>query len=510
MHPRSCAAVPIALTHPTRAHLALLSAAALLGACDPDEAAARRSWLHTTLVLDNQVFLETEPELTGGKLAAMASDPYAYFRGSVGQYARDLAQAGAPGYLPTAYLPAEAADVALVGDPHLENIGTYRPAEGPLVLEFNDFDAATYGPYHYDVRRLALSIAVAGRVLALDEAAQGAAVLAALRGYTEEIARLADGAPPAAILSDEPDLADYTILRDLFKKADEDGGAREELADYTAVEFDEDRGAHVRRFQYGEVEPPRVWRGGAYEQQIHEDALAPTSADDRWIIGQVMRSYPATLAAPLLRQEEHLAIKGVARRLGAGVASYPVRRYYVLIEGPTAEVDDDQILELKQIFDPMLVPGMDEAARPRFTDNGQRTLTLQRALQSGPAVDPLFGVGHAGGLRFRVRERTKYQRGLDLARIAERLADGRFSAGDVAELTRWAGVLLARSHARAPKHDGRPAAPAIAAAIAADPEGFLRETIDFVAAYAPVLDQDYAHLGALLADYGPHLGYFAR
>jgi len=492
--------------------LALLGAA-LLSACDPDPAAARRSWLHTTLVLDNQVFLEADPELTGGKLAKMADDPYAYFRGTVGQYARDLAQAGAPGYLPTAYLPAEAADVALIGDPHLENIGTYRPGQGALVLEFNDFDAATYGPYHYDVRRLALSIAVAAQVFArqspsFDDQARDAALLAALRGYTDEIAEIAEGAAPAALLSDQPDLSANKIFRDLFKKASEDGGAREELDDYTVIEFDPERGAAVRRFQHGEIEPSRIWRGGAYEQLIHEDTLAPAEADDRWIIGHIMRSYPATLAAPL--PAAHLTIKGVARRLGAGVASYPVRRYYVLIEGPTAELADDQILELKQIFDPMLIPGMDEAARPRFADNGRRTLTLQRALQSGPAVDPLFGVGHAGDQRFRVRERTKFQRGLDRERIAGRLADGRFSLDDVVDLARWAGVLLARSHARAPKHDGRPAAPAIAAALAADPGGFIQETLDFVAAYAPVLAQDHAHLGALLEEFGPRLGYFAR
>lgn len=222
-----------------------------------------------------------------------------------------------------------------------------------------------------------------------------------------------------------------------------------------------------------------------------------------------MRSYPATLAAPLPHQEEQLAIKGVARRLGAGVASYPVRRYYVLIEGPTAEVDDDQILELKQIFDPMLVPGMDEAARPRFTDNGQRTLTLQRALQSGPAVDPLFGVGHAGGLRFASASAPSTS--------AASISRGSPSASPTAasapatSLSSPAGRACC-SPAATPAHPSTTAAPPPRdrRRHRRRPRGFLRETVDFVAAYAPVLDQDYAHLDALLADHGPRLGYFAR
>ena len=496
----------MALLRPAPA--AALLAAHVALACDPDAALARRHWLHTTLVLDNQVFLEVDPDLAGGKFAKMALDRHAFFRGTVGNYARDVAQAGAPGYRPTAYLPAAAADLALIGDPHLENIGTYRPADGRLRVDFNDLDAAAYGPYHLDVRRLAVAVAIAGGALGdaapvLDEAAQDAALDAALRGYVDELLRLAAaGAPPAPLFADDPALG--VILRDLVKKAAEDGGAREELADYTRVE------AGARRLAFGEVEPARRWAAAGFEQVVYEDALVPILPEEAWLIDPVLDTYPATLADPAALPPGALAVKGVARRLGAGVASYPVRRYYVLVEGPSADLGDDWILELKQIYDPLQVPALEQAATRPFADNGERLLFMHRALQSGPAVDPLFGVGRAGDLHFRVRERTKYQRGLDLARIAGRLADGRFRPGDFVDLAGAAGALLARAHARAPTRSGRPALPAIAALLAADSGGFIAETRDFARDYALVVDADRLHLADLMAAHGPRLGYHAR
>jgi uncharacterized protein (DUF2252 family) len=86
----------------------------------------------------------------------MGDDVYAFMRGSLGQFRRDL-EAPVGFDTRTRYLTAEASTVQIVGDPHIENIGTFRLENASLAVEFNDFDAAAYGAYHTDVWRLATS-----------------------------------------------------------------------------------------------------------------------------------------------------------------------------------------------------------------------------------------------------------------------------------------------------------------------------------------------------------------
>ncbi len=512
----------------------LASGLLLVGACDPGDG-ARDQWLHNVVVLDNQVFFETEPELAGGKLAKMDLDLYAYFRGTAGCYARDLAQAGGPGYLPTDFLAEDAADVALIGDPHLENIGTYlrrglrddlptdapdsdEPAgdssarDGVLVVDFNDYDAATYGPFHFDVRRLALSAAIASASIeALSPGFAEATVeapRALTQAYVDEIERLQAGGADEPLTEESGELG--TILADLVKKAREKGDDREELSDYTEI-VDGERSLAVR-----ENDAAISWRAGSYSHVVYDDEIAAVAADDLWIIKSVLEdTYPASVADPAMLEPvaETLRIKGVGRRLGAGVASYPVRRYYVLVEGPTDAIADDWILELKQVFDPLVVPGLEQAAGGRpFADNGERVVAMQRGLQGSTDNDALLGYGAAGGLTMRVRERTKYQRGVGVDRIAEKSAEGKWTADDYLDYARWAGRLLARAHARGVKRDGQPGLVAIAGALRGEGggAGFVDETVAFVDIYAPVVEGDALRFRALLESYGPALGYVGR
>lgn len=481
-------------------------ALAILAGCDAGDE-ARSQWLHNALVVDNQVFLEADPALAAGKFAKMGLGLYPFFRGGAGLYARDVGEAGGAGYRPTAYVSAEAADVALVGDPHLENLGTFRRQDGALVIDFNDFDAATYGPYHFDVRRLAVSVAIAAEVI--DAAAPGFAEAAAdapealVRAYVAEIEALAAGGGAVPRTIDGAVLGD--IYDDLVEKALEKGLAREELVEYTRVD------GGRRSLHFSDVEPAISWRGGGFEHEVITDRLAPIAdAGEAATIRAALEGYPRTLSDPSRMTPEALAIKGLGRRLGAGVASYPVRRYYALCEGPTAALDDDVILELKQIFDPLLVPGLRQAGGRTFPNNGERAVMMQRALQGGGDVDPLLGVARAGDVALRVHERAKIQRGLDVARLAEKIGEGKWDADDYRVMAAWSGRFLARAHARARKRDGEPGLAAIHGALAGDGDGFVAETVEFVAAYAPVVIDDYRRFGELLAEYGPGLGYVRR
>ena len=473
---------------PHRPHL--LALAGLLAACDAP-ADARAAWLQTTLVLDNQVFLDTEPAEGQAKFARMSLGLFAYFRGTLGQYARDLGQGGGAGRTSSAYTTAETADIALIGDPHPENLGSFRRADGTLVLEFNDFDAATYGPFEFDVRRLALGFHVAALELGLEPPERHAE--AAVRGYVAEIAALAAGAAAPR----EPG----RIARHTLKKAAEDGALREELQDYTRVVAGE------RVLFTGDVEPGIAWTTAGHAMTVARDTVAAVTAAEAQQIAQVLADWPTTLHDPAALPPAARALKGAVRRHGAGVASYPAPRFYALLEGPSAALDDDLLLEIRRVYDPAALPGLPRLPSRPFADNGARVVALQRALQSTPDCDPLLGHASPGGAAFRVHDRSKFQRGVDLAKIAEKLAEDDWHADDVADLADDAGRLLARSHARARRQSGPVALPALAAALAPDPDGFVAETLAFVADYAPVVETDHALFLAALAAVGPSLGY---
>jgi uncharacterized protein (DUF2252 family) len=80
------------------------------------------------------------------KWTRMAASPFAFLRGASALWAKLLA--GIPGR------------GVLVGDLHLENVGTFRTASG-VALHVNDFDESFVGPWSFDVARLLTSTLLA-------------------------------------------------------------------------------------------------------------------------------------------------------------------------------------------------------------------------------------------------------------------------------------------------------------------------------------------------------------
>ena len=51
----------------------------------------------------------------------------------------------------------------LCGDAHLSNFGVFASPEREMLFDINDFDETLPGPWEWDVKRLAVSLCVAGR-----------------------------------------------------------------------------------------------------------------------------------------------------------------------------------------------------------------------------------------------------------------------------------------------------------------------------------------------------------
>jgi len=92
------------------------------------------------------------PELVPIRHGRMLVSPFTFYRGAALPMAADLAGT-----------PASGLRVQLCGDAHLSNFGAFASPERNLVFDVNDFDETLPGPFEWDVKRLAASLAVAAR-----------------------------------------------------------------------------------------------------------------------------------------------------------------------------------------------------------------------------------------------------------------------------------------------------------------------------------------------------------
>ena len=73
----------------------------------------------------------------------------------------------------------------------MSNFGVFASPERNLVFDVNDFDETLPGPWEWDVKRLAASLAIAGRDRGFSDRERADVVLDAVAGYRTEMAKLA-------------------------------------------------------------------------------------------------------------------------------------------------------------------------------------------------------------------------------------------------------------------------------------------------------------------------------
>ena len=106
---------------------------------------------------DPVTILETQaesrvPELVPIRYGRMLVSPFTFYRGAAAIMAADLAKT-----------PVSGLRAQLCGDAHLSNFGIFASPEREMLFDINDFDETLPGPWEWDVKRLAVSLCVAGR-----------------------------------------------------------------------------------------------------------------------------------------------------------------------------------------------------------------------------------------------------------------------------------------------------------------------------------------------------------
>ena len=112
------------------------------------------------------------PELLPVRHGRMLVSPFTFFRGAALPMAADLAST-----------PTSGLRVQLCGDAHLANFGAFASPSRRLVFDVNDFDETVPGPFEWDVKRLAASLAVAGRSNGFGRKDRRKVILAGVESY---------------------------------------------------------------------------------------------------------------------------------------------------------------------------------------------------------------------------------------------------------------------------------------------------------------------------------------
>jgi uncharacterized protein (DUF2252 family) len=120
------------------------------------------------------------PELVPIRYGRMMVSPFTFYRGAALIMAADLATTGDSGLR-----------TQICGDAHLSNFGVFGSPERRMIFSVNDFDETLPGPWEWDVKRLAASLAVAGRDNGFSTADRRKILLAGAREYRTAMAMFA-------------------------------------------------------------------------------------------------------------------------------------------------------------------------------------------------------------------------------------------------------------------------------------------------------------------------------
>jgi uncharacterized protein (DUF2252 family) len=350
----------------------------------------------------------------------MAESAFAFFRGGALVMAADLAGT-----------PTSGLSVQLCGDAHLSNFGLFASPERALVFDVNDFDETSRGPWEWDVKRLAASVAVAARERGFSDSERRTTVAACVRSYREAMREFATSGDLAVWYS-RLDVAEIerrwrpqaggrlvTGFRTMVAKAH----TKDSLRAFARLTHEVDGQPRIVH------DPPLIV---PVEQLLEPDAGHEFEQE----IGRLLALYRQSLrddAQQLVGRYEYVH---VARKV-VGVGSVGTRAWIVLLLG--AANADPLFLQVKEAEQSVLE---EFAGASRFDHHGRRVVEGQRLMQtssdillgwlSSPAID--------GGTRdFYVRQLWDWKGSADVELMVPR---GMRVYG---ELCGW---TLARAHAR--------------------------------------------------------------
>jgi uncharacterized protein (DUF2252 family) len=400
------------------------------------------------------------PELVPIRYGRMLVSPFAFFRGGAAIMASDLAATPESGF-----------HAQLCGDAHLSNFGVFGSPERRFLFDINDFDETYPGPWEWDVKRLAASVAVAGRECGFSRSERRATVVSTVREYRTTMRTLAD-TPSLRVWHSQLEVRtlmarmrrEFTAERlsqvdaDLAKARTKD--SMRALAKLTGVVEGERRIVS---------DPPLVV---SIEELVGGDGWR--EIDDE--IRAMVDDYRATLTPERRDLLDQYRLVHIARKV-VGVGSVGTRAWIALFQG--RDDSDAIILQIKEAQRSVLEPFVGES---EYENSGERVVAGQRRMQA--ATDAFLGWtriarGLDGKQRdYYVRQLWDWKGSATIERLSRR---------GLGAYGRTCGWTLARAHARSSDRIG-------IASYLGKGDAFEQAIASFAEGYADQNELDYATL----------------
>eukprot|EP00970_Alexandrium_tamarense_P001430 scaffold145_cov195-Alexandrium_tamarense.AAC.74 len=292
----------------------------------------------------------------------------------------------------------------ITGDQHLSNFGAWRNRGGEVVFSVNDFDEAAIFDFQVDVLRIAVSICNHGFTngFSVDQ------VTEALEAFTYVYVKTAIdyvGGDTALVYELTADTS-TGILRDFLSDVESKKSQIKQLGKFTEVGKD-----GVRRFMLNDVtrleDVPKE-----LEDKIRTEIASTRYGASMMKMGWKVRGW----------DDDFFTVLDVARRVGSGIGSYGVDRFYVLLKGEdtsTDEPDASVILDIKYEPTSAVSRVLDNDTKAWYSDmfknEADRAAQAQRRLTS--YTDPFVGWIELDGQPYNVRQRSPWKNSFELEQL---------------------------------------------------------------------------------------------
>jgi uncharacterized protein (DUF2252 family) len=349
------------------------------------------------------------PELVPLRMQRMAASALAFLRGAAVVMAWDLSKA-----------PSMGLDVVIDGDCHIDNFGLFGTPQGQVILDLNDFDETTIGPWEWDIKRLCASVNLAGRDNGLNKKERRRAVIEVVDGYRWSMGRMQS-----------------LPLIDLWHRH-----TVPERMDHRQMKLDKKSAAIIRKSvakaklnNNAALLETAAERAGGGGWKIKLDAPVTTAVSPARYkkIVAALHDYIETLAPERQYMIRRYHVVDIVRRV-VGVGSVGLRAYLILLIGNGDE--DGLFLQMKEAASPAAAPYLPVLPKA-YEHEGQRVVYGQRLLQA--AGDPLLGWTTMETRPYYVRQMKNFKGAIPTEWLSGQPFNF-FAFGY--------GALLARAHAR--------------------------------------------------------------
>src|SRR5262252_5568960 len=386
------------------------------------------------------------PELVPIRHGRMLVSPFTYYRGAALPMAADLATT-----------PASGLRAQLCGDAHLANFGAFASPSRRLVFDVNDFDETLPGPFEWDVKRLAASLAGVGRYRTAMREFAGQPFLAVWYAHfdvDDAIAQFQSQVKKKRVKATQKMVAkahteDSTkALRKLTTQAN---GQRRIISDPPLIEPVEEVFPHEQA-------------SAIYEQ-----------------IRQTLGKYRRTLQSDRKHLLEQFSLVQVARKV-VGVGSVGTRCWIALMDA--GDGTEPLFLQPKEAVASALAA---YCGRSQYASHGERVVAGQLLMQA--ESDIFLGWTHV--VRPDGEEHDYYIRQLKDWKLSFPIEQ--MIPSGMAIYAQMCGWALARAHARSGDRIAL-------AAYLGNSDKFAQAIADFAEVYADQNERDYAALQAAVKD----------